>query len=172
MAYLGNRSRELQNSAGGAGSNINLVPAGAMFSATNPGNANANLYRPLQGYGDLNLATNNLYSNYNACKWHGRVTAAFIQFRRNYTWQKALGIVLPTVNPFNLARQLRRSAYRSAESFQRCIFDRSREPRPCESIRERSPERLAVLGHHAGAERRELSHMAALTTSTPTTTCH
>src|SRR6185312_407299 len=66
LAYVGNRSRDLQNTYGGIGSNINMVPAGAMFSATNPGNANANTYRPLQGYGDINLATNNLYSNYNA----------------------------------------------------------------------------------------------------------
>ena len=31
MAYVGNRSRELQNTAGGAGSNINLVPSGRCF---------------------------------------------------------------------------------------------------------------------------------------------
>ena len=33
MAYVGNRSRDLQNTSGGAGSNINLVPLGAMLTA-------------------------------------------------------------------------------------------------------------------------------------------
>ena len=68
VGYVGNRSRDQLNNggAGGAGSNINLVPFGAMLKATNPATANANLYRPLQGYGDLNFATNNLYQNYNA----------------------------------------------------------------------------------------------------------
>ena len=103
MAYVGNRSRDLQNTLGGAGSNINLVPAGSMFSATNPGNANSNLYRPLQGYGDLNQATNNLYSNYNALQISWARHAGLYTIQANYTWQKALGIVLPTVNPFNLA---------------------------------------------------------------------
>src|ERR1044071_6688955 len=74
VAYVGNRSRDLPN-AGGFGSNINLVPLGAMLSATdpvtgnpntNPGTANANDWRPLHGYGDLNEATNNLYANYNS----------------------------------------------------------------------------------------------------------
>src|SRR6202012_1096165 len=65
LSYVGNQSHDLQNTAG-AGGNINLVPYGAMFSASNPGTANANNYRPLQGYGDINLATNNLYANYNA----------------------------------------------------------------------------------------------------------
>ena len=102
LAYVGNRSRDLQNTAGGAGSNINLVPAGAILSASNPGTANADKYRPLQGYGDLNEATNNLYSNYNGMQvtWARHGGLYTLQF--NYTWAKALGIVSPTVNPFNL----------------------------------------------------------------------
>jgi hypothetical protein len=103
MAYVGNRSRELQNTSGGAGSNINLVPRGSMLSATNPGTANANLYRPLQGYGDLNLATNNLYSNYNALQVSWARHSRLYTIQANYSWQKALGIVLSTINPFNLA---------------------------------------------------------------------
>ncbi len=103
LSYVGNRSRELQNTQGGAGSNINLVPYGSMLTATNPGSANSNLYRPLQGYGDLNLATNNLYSNYNAMQitWARHAGAYTIQ--ANYTWQKALGIISPTVDPFKLS---------------------------------------------------------------------
>jgi hypothetical protein len=103
MAYVGNRSRDLQNTTGGAGSNINLVPAGALFSASNPGTANADKYRPLQGYGDLNQATNNLYSNYNALQVTWARHAGLYTIQANYTWQKALGIVLPTVDPYNLS---------------------------------------------------------------------
>jgi hypothetical protein len=103
MAYVGNRSRDLQNTQGGAGSNINLVPAGSMLSASNPGTANSNLYRPLQGYGDLNLATNNLYSNYNALQVSWARHAGFYVIQANYTFQKALGIPNPTADPFNLA---------------------------------------------------------------------
>jgi hypothetical protein len=112
VAYIGNRSRNLQ-STGGAGSNINLVPQGAMFSAANPGTANPNNYRPYLGYGDLNLAVNNLYANYNALQatWAHQSKDTTIQL--NWTWSKALGIVggtSPTINsfgatlnPFNLA---------------------------------------------------------------------
>ena len=104
MAYVGNRSRELQNTQGGAGSNINLVPAGAMFAASNPGLASSNDYRTnYPGYGDLNLSTNNEYSNYNALQATWARNAALYTIQVNYTWQKALGIVSPTVDPFNLA---------------------------------------------------------------------
>ena len=103
MAYVGNRSRDLQNTQGGAGSNINMVPLGAMFAASNPGSASADDYRPLQGYQDINLATNNLYSNYNALQVSWARHGGLYTIQANYTWQKALGIVVPTVNPFNLA---------------------------------------------------------------------
>jgi len=114
VAYVGNRSRDLANS-GGAGSNINLVPLGAMLTASNPANANPKFFRPLndpvsgKGYGDLNQATNNIYANYNAMQvtWgrhQGRYT-----IQANYTLQKALGIVTTgnpngsvQINPFNL----------------------------------------------------------------------
>jgi hypothetical protein len=102
VAYVGNRSRDLSNTSGGAGSDINLVPVGAMLGATNPANANANLYRPLQGYGDINLATNNLYANYNALQMSWMRHAGRYTIQANYTYQKALGIVAPTYNPFDL----------------------------------------------------------------------
>lgn len=111
LAYVGNRSRDLQTTAG-YGSNINLVPAGALFGQPNPGTANANNFRPFAGYGDINLATNNVYSNYNSFQ------AKFLRQRNrytisaNYTYGKALGIVNPgnnllngggaTLDPFNL----------------------------------------------------------------------
>ena len=120
-AYVGNRSRDLPN-AGGFGSNLNLVPVGAMLSPTDPvtGNpnndtslANADHWRPLQGYGDLNQATNNAYSNYNSLQIAWGRHAGRYTMQANYTWQKALGIVLNnannqpggsiSINPFNLA---------------------------------------------------------------------
>jgi hypothetical protein len=97
VAYVGNRSRDLAN-AGGFGSNINLVPLGAMLTATDPSQANANTYRPIQGYGDINQATNNAYSNYNAMQITWGRHAGRYTMQANYTWQKALGIVLNNAN--------------------------------------------------------------------------
>jgi Carboxypeptidase regulatory-like domain len=120
VAYLGNRSRDLASS-GGFGSNLNLVPMGAMKqSATDkdPAHVDSKFFRPLNdpvtgnGYGDLNQATNNVYANYNAMQvtWgrhQGRYT-----IQANYTLQKALGILTEnangqgngsvSINPFNL----------------------------------------------------------------------
>ena len=100
IGYVGNQSHDLQ-STGGFGSNINLVPAGALFKTdpvtgapgTDPFNATANNYRPFRGYGDLNQATNNLYANYNAFQltWVHQSSRGTIQF--NYTLGKSLGIV-------------------------------------------------------------------------------
>jgi hypothetical protein len=117
VAYVGNRSRDLPNT-GGAGSNLNLVPLGAMLSATNPANADAKFYRPLNdpstgnGYGDLNVNTSNLYANYNALQVTWGRNAGRYTLQANYTLQKALGIVpsnsnnqpngSATINPFNL----------------------------------------------------------------------
>jgi hypothetical protein len=109
VAYVGNRSRDLQDT-GGAGSNINLVPVGALLGQSNPATANADKFRPIQGYQDINIATNKLYANYNGMQvmWarqRGRFT-----IQTNYSYSKALGIVSPnttnggspTLDPFNL----------------------------------------------------------------------
>ena len=95
---------------GGAGSNINLVPLGAITTAnsTNPANADPKFYRPLNdrvtgdGYGDLNQATNNLYGNYNSMQVTWGRHAGRYTIQANYTLQKALGIVNSNNNPFNL----------------------------------------------------------------------
>ena len=109
VAYVGNQSHDLQNT-GGYGSNINLVPVGAMLTAVNPALANANNYRHYLGYGDINEATNNLYANYNALQvtWAHQGSHATLQL--NYTFGKALGIccgttlggLAATLDPFNL----------------------------------------------------------------------
>lgn len=110
IAYVGNRSRDLQDT-GGAGSNINLVPVGSMLSASNPGTANANAYRPIQGYGDISLATNELYSNYNSLQVTWARQRSLYTIQANYTFSKAMGIISPnttdggaaTLDSFNLA---------------------------------------------------------------------
>ena len=114
---VGNTSKDLPNT-GGYGSNLNLVPLGAMLTASNPATANPNAYRPLDtvlpngtvdGYGDVNVNTNNLYANYNSMQvtWARHTGRYTIQ--ANYTLQKSLGIVAgnnpngsATINPFNL----------------------------------------------------------------------
>ena len=118
IGYVGNRSEELQNTQGGYGSNLNLVPLGSMLTATNPGSANSNLYRPLQGYGDLNLATNNLYSNYNGMQITWGRHAGLYTIQANYTWQKALGIVSPGSGSFQTGCELRSFAHRPPEFVQ------------------------------------------------------
>jgi hypothetical protein len=108
IAYVGNQSNDLQNTAG-AGSNINLVPVGALRGQSNPATANPDQFRPIQGYQDINLATNNLYANYNALQvtWARQKGRYVIQ--ANYSFQKAMGIVSPTsgqaaLDPFNLSQ--------------------------------------------------------------------
>src|SRR5262249_15931073 len=101
----------------------NLVPLGAMLTATNPANAKPDLYRPLNipdpsdptvalGYGDLNINTNNLYANYNAMQVTWGRHAGRYTLQANYTYQKALGIISTnangqpngsaSINPFDL----------------------------------------------------------------------
>jgi hypothetical protein len=91
VAYVGNSSHDLQSTSG-YGSNINLVPVGALFNTPVSGNATANNFRPYLGYGDLNQAANNLYSNYNALQvtWAHQASHATIQL--GYTLGKSLGI--------------------------------------------------------------------------------
>jgi hypothetical protein len=106
FAYVGNRSKDLPINSG-AGSNINLVPVGAMLSSRNggvdPNSLTANDFRPLKGFSDLGLATNLAYSSYNALQvtWvrqKGRYT-----INMNYAFGKAMGIVNPALDSFNLA---------------------------------------------------------------------
>jgi hypothetical protein len=106
MAYVGNRSRDLPNTSAGYGSDINLVPAGAMLSSNNggvnPNNLTANNFRPLAGFADVELATNNLYANYNALQVTWVRSKGRYNINMNYTFGKAMGIVNPAADPFNL----------------------------------------------------------------------
>src|SRR5262249_20678401 len=77
--------------------NINLVPVGAMLSSNNggidPAKLNADNFRPIKGYSDLYLATNNGHSNYNALQAVWARTKGRYTLNLNYTYSKALGIV-------------------------------------------------------------------------------
>lgn len=107
VAYVGNQSHDLPNNSAGAGNNLNLVPVGAMTAAAaklgvDPNSLNSNNYRPFYGYGDLAEATNNLYANYNGLQ----VTFVHTKGRQiitgNYAYSKAMGIVDPALDQFNL----------------------------------------------------------------------
>jgi hypothetical protein len=106
VAYVGNQSRNLLNQSG-FGSDINLVPVGAMLSSKNggvdPNGLNANNFRPLQGFAGLPLATNNLYANYNSVQAKYIRTKGRSVINANYTFGKAMGIVSSTLDSFNLA---------------------------------------------------------------------
>ena len=105
-AYVGNRSHSLPNSSG-AGSNINLVPVGAMLSGKNggvdPNSLTADNFRPLQGFSNLFLATNNSYASYNALQVTWVRTKGRYTINMNYAFGKAMGIVNPALDQYNLA---------------------------------------------------------------------
>ena len=102
LSYIGNRSRDIPSSGNGGSLglntlNINLVPKGAMLSSNNggvdPATLNSQDFRPLLGYGDLNVATNNGHANYNAFQAVWARTRGRYTLNLNYTFSKALGIV-------------------------------------------------------------------------------
>jgi hypothetical protein len=105
-AYVGNRSHSLPNSTG-AGSNINLVPVGAMLPSKNggvdPNTLTADNFRPLQGFSNLFLATNNAYASYNALQLTWVRTKGRYTINMNYAYGKAMGIVNPALDQYNLA---------------------------------------------------------------------
>jgi hypothetical protein len=106
VAYVGNSSHDLQNTAGGPNVNINRVPVGAMLQSANggvdPNSLTANNFRPMPGYSDLALASNNLYSNYNALQMTWVRTKGRYTINMNYTYGKSMGIISPTLDQFNL----------------------------------------------------------------------
>jgi hypothetical protein len=105
FSYVGNQSKDLALGSG-AGSNINLVPVGAMLASRNggvdPNTLNANDFRPLKGFSDLNLATNGAWSNYNALQVTWVRTKGRYTINMNYTFSKAMGILSSTLDSYNL----------------------------------------------------------------------
>jgi hypothetical protein len=102
LSFMGNQTNDIPSTGNGAtlnfnSKNINLVPVGAMLSSKNggadPNTLNANAFRPLQGFSDLYLNTNNGYSNYNSFQVTWTRTKGRYTISSNYTYGKALGIV-------------------------------------------------------------------------------
>jgi Carboxypeptidase regulatory-like domain len=102
LSYIGNRSQDIPSTGNGGSSgfntlNLNPVPVGAMLSSKNggvdPATLNADSFRPIQGYGNLYTATNNVYANYNAFQAVWARTRGRYTLNLNYTWSKSLGIV-------------------------------------------------------------------------------
>jgi hypothetical protein len=102
VAYVGNQTRDIPSSGNGGSlgfntKNINLVPVGALLSSNNggvdPASLDANKFRPLLGFSDLNLATNNGWANYNALQVTFVRTKGRYTINGNYAYGKALGIV-------------------------------------------------------------------------------
>ncbi len=110
LSYVGNSTSDIPSSGNGGSlgfntKNINLVPVGAMLASKN-GGADPNLliadnFRPLLGFSDLYLATNNGWSSYNALQatWV-RAKGRYV-INLNYTYGKGLGI-LGSYDQFNL----------------------------------------------------------------------
>ena len=67
-----------------------------------PNSLTADNFRPLKGFSDLNLATNKGYANYNALQMTWVRTKGRYTINMNYTYGKAMGIVSPTLDQFNL----------------------------------------------------------------------
>lgn len=110
-SYVGNRTRDIPSTGNGGTlglntDNINLVPVGAMVAGKNggvdPNTLNPNNFRPLLGFSDLYLATNNGYASYNALQLTWVRTKGRYTLDLNYTYGKALGIV-GAYDQFNLA---------------------------------------------------------------------
>jgi hypothetical protein len=102
VAYVGNQSKDLAYNSG-AGSDINRVPVGSMLNqGVDPNSLNANDYRPLKGFSSLGIATNGLYANYNALQATWLRTKGRYIINMNYAYGKAMGIVKPSLDSFNL----------------------------------------------------------------------
>lgn len=102
LSYVGNQTNDIPSSGNGGSAgfntrNINLVPVGAMLSSNNggvdPNSLDPNKFRPLQGFSDLYLATNNAWANYNSFQTSWVRTQGRYTINLNYTFGKALGIV-------------------------------------------------------------------------------
>jgi hypothetical protein len=93
VAYVGNQTRDIA----GNFTNINLVPIGSLLSSNNggvdPASLDANKFRPLLGFSDLQLATNRAWANYNSLQVTWVRTQGRYTINANYTYGKALGIV-------------------------------------------------------------------------------
>ncbi len=68
-----------------------------------PNSLTADNFRPLKGFSDLYLATNNAYANYNALQVTWVRTKGRYTINMNYAYGKAMGIVNPALDQYNLS---------------------------------------------------------------------
>jgi carboxypeptidase family protein len=110
VAYVGNSTSDIPSSGNGGSlgfntNNINLVPVGAMLSSANggvdPNGLTANNFRPLKGFSDLFIATNNGYASYNSLQTTWTRSRGNYDISLNYTFGKGQGI-LGNYDQFNL----------------------------------------------------------------------
>jgi len=104
VAYVGNTTRDISSS----NMDINKIPLGALLASANggvdPNTLTGNVkFRPLPGYGDLNIATNNLHSNYNSLQVTWLRSKGRYTINMNYTYGKAMGNTNGFYDQFNLA---------------------------------------------------------------------
>lgn len=111
IGYVGNQTKDIPSSGNGGSLgfntlNINLVPYGSMLASKNggvdPNSLDANNFRPLQGFSDLYLATNNGWANYNSMQMTWLRSKGRYNINLNYTFGKAMGIARFD-DQFNLA---------------------------------------------------------------------
>jgi hypothetical protein len=119
VAYVGNRTRDLPSANITNSLNINKAPIGALtewaseHSGVDPNSIPCELvgtknicgedrFRPLLGYQNTYVATNNGYSNYNALQVTWLRTKGRYSINLNYTYGKAMGLV-GFHDEFNLA---------------------------------------------------------------------
>jgi hypothetical protein len=106
LSYVGNRSEDLPL-GGGAGSDINLIPYGAMLSSKNggvdPNSLNGNNFRPLTEFGQFNIATYGLYANFEAFQATWVRSKGRYNINMNYTFGKSMGILNSSADPYNIA---------------------------------------------------------------------
>jgi hypothetical protein len=99
VAYVGNQTHDIPSSGNGGSANfntlnINNVPVGGMFNqGVDPTTLNADNFRPLTGFSNLYLATNNARANYNAMQITWVRSRARWNVSANYTYGKAMGTV-------------------------------------------------------------------------------
>jgi hypothetical protein len=86
VAYVGSNSKDLVNEGF---QNINLVPVGALI---NDPTADANAFRPLRQYQDLNIVSHNVQSNFNSMQVTLAKQTGIFNYTFAYTWSKAMGL--------------------------------------------------------------------------------
>jgi hypothetical protein len=100
-AYVGNRSRDQLYTQ-----NINLVPYNTPGCLANAGTGNCDAFRPLTGYGAVNVVQHIAFQNYNALQTTLSRQTGRVNFLASYTFSKALGVHNPGGGQGAVADQL------------------------------------------------------------------